>query len=281
MISDPAMRPENAYDDDRMAAAYSVLEFPGTYYLAIRDLPAIIAQHVSGRRALDFGCGAGRSTAFVRRLGFEVLGVDISASMIERARRANPAGEYRLIGDGDFSTLPPGGFDLILSAFAFDNIAGATRRAGLLGGLRQLLRPAGRIIVLGSTPEVYSHEWVSFTTQQFPGNRAARSGDAVQIVIKDVDDRRPVVDYLWSHEDYLELFSASALELVDCRRPLGRGDEPVHWQAELTIPPWVIYVLRANTAQDRPGSAAASARAASNREPAPADSLVPGRTPSG
>lgn len=275
------MRPENAYDDARMAAAYSALEFRGTYYLAFRDLPAIIARNVSGRRALDFGCGAGRSTAFVHALGFEALGVDISRSMIERARKACPALEFQLIGDGDFSGLLPGSFDLILSAFAFDNICGVARRAGLLGGLRQLLRPGGRIIVLGSAPEIYTHEWASFTTRQFPGNHAARSGDAVQIVIKNVADQRPVVDYLWSHEDYLQLFSASAVELVDCRRPLGRSDEPFRWQAELTIPPWVIYVLRANTAQDRPGSAPATGRAASNREPAPADSPAPGRTPSG
>ena len=47
----------NVYDDTERAKAYAALEFPGTYYLAYRDLPAIIsqyvAQHVSGREALD------------------------------------------------------------------------------------------------------------------------------------------------------------------------------------------------------------------------------------
>lgn len=234
----------NTYDDTQRAEAYAVLEFPGTYYLAFRDLPAIIAAHVSGSRALDFGCGAGRSSAFLRRLGFAVTGIDISASMIELARRADPCGSYRLIEDGDFSELPRGSFDLILSAFAFDNIAGATRRVGLVRGLKELLSTNGRIIVLGSTPEIYTNEWASFTTKRFPHNRQARSGDAVQIVIKDVADQRPVVDYLWSHEDYLGLFAAAGVELLDCRRPLGRRDEPYEWRAELKIPPWVIYVVR-------------------------------------
>jgi SAM-dependent methyltransferase len=246
MISDPGMTPEspeNAYDDARMAEAYSGLEFPGTYYLAFRDLPAIIARHASGRCALDFGCGAGRSTKFLRKLGFEVLGVDISLSMIEQARKATPEGRFELIGDGDLDGLTPGSFDLILSAFAFDNIGGAARRADILGGLRKLKSPLGRIILLGSTPEMYTHEWVSFTTREFSGNRAARSGDAVQIVIKDVDEARPVVDYLWSHEDYLRLFLASGLELLEHHRPLGRRDEPFEWQAELDTAPWVIYVL--------------------------------------
>ena len=50
----------NVYEDPRRAEAYANLEFPGTYYLAYRDLPEIIFEHVKGRKALDFGCGAGR-----------------------------------------------------------------------------------------------------------------------------------------------------------------------------------------------------------------------------
>jgi SAM-dependent methyltransferase len=233
----------NAYDDAQRAAAYAALEFPGTYYLAFRDLPQLIAQHVSGRVALDFGCGAGRSTRFLQRLGFGATGVDISSSMIEQARRADPDGTYRLIGDGDFSGLPAGSFDLILSAFAFDNIAGAPRRAALLGGLRKLLNPKGRIVLLDSTPEIYAHEWVSFTSSAFAENRAARGGEPVRIVMKDVGDQRPIVDFIWFHEDYLRLFAAAGVALVGQHRPLGRQAEPWRWGSELSVAPWVIYVL--------------------------------------
>jgi SAM-dependent methyltransferase len=254
------MSQRNSYDDAARAEAYALLEFPGTYYLAFRDLPEIIAAHVTGRRVLDFGCGAGRSAAFLRGLGFEVTGIDISPSMIELARRADPAGNYQLIEDGDFGGLPAGGFDLILSAFAFDNIADVARRVRLLRGLRELLCPGGRIIVLGSTPEVYTHEWASFTTRQFAGNCEARSGDAVQIVIKDVADQRPVTDFLWSHADYLRLFTAAQLEMLDCRRPLGRRDEPRRWETELTVAPWVIYVLRRSHSASRAESRAGASR---------------------
>lgn len=250
----------NSYDDVTRAQAYARLDFPGTYYLAFRDLPDIIAANVTGRRGLDFGCGAGRSAAFLRRLGFEVTGVDISPSMIELARKADPSGRYQLIEDGDFGGLPAGDFDLILAAFAFDNIPDVSGRVRVLSGLRELLRPGGRIIVLGSTAELYTHEWASFTTRQFAGNRTARSGDAVQIVIKDVADQRPVTDYLWSHEDYLRLFSAAELEVLDCRRPLGRQDEPQRWEAELTTAPWVIYVLRRSQSASR-----AESRGGANR----------------
>jgi hypothetical protein len=45
--------------------AYSTPQFANTYFLAYRDLLAIIAEHVTGKRALDFGCGTGRSTRFL------------------------------------------------------------------------------------------------------------------------------------------------------------------------------------------------------------------------
>ncbi len=233
----------NVYDDTERAKAYATLEFPGTYYLAYRDLPAIVGAHAAGREALDFGCGAGRSTRFLKKLGFNAIGVDISGSMIELARNADPNGTYRLIGDGDFSAFEPARFDLVLSAFAFDNIPDVAQRRELLRGLRRLLNDEGRIVLLGSTPEIYTHEWASFTTRDFPENRRAKSGDTVRIAMKDVADARPVVDLVWFHEDYLNLFAASGLDLVAHFQPLGREEEPYAWLTETSIAPWVIYVL--------------------------------------
>jgi hypothetical protein len=104
--------------------------------------------------------------------------------------------------------------------------------------------PTRRIILLGSTPEIYTHEWASFTTKEFPENRRAKSGDEVRNVMKDVKDKRPVVDQIWFHEDYLNLFAGAGLDLVSHHAPLGREDEPYEWLTETSIAPWVIYVLR-------------------------------------
>jgi SAM-dependent methyltransferase len=237
----------NIYEDARRAESYAQLDFPGTYYLAFRDLPDIFSKRVRGRRAVDFGCGAGRSTRFLRRLGFEAVGVDISADMVRMAKRLDPKGDYRLVADGDFSGFDHSSFDLVFSAFTFDNIptAGAKRRN--FKGLRDLLAADGRFVNLVSSPEIYTHEWASFTTKEFPQNRTARSGDKVLIVMTDVPDRRPVEDVVWSHEDYLKLYSESGLAVEEVRRPLGRDEEPVEWVNETRIAPWVIYVLKNDT----------------------------------
>jgi SAM-dependent methyltransferase len=235
--------PGNVYDDPDRAEAYASLELPGTYHLAYRDLPSLIGKHVRGRGALDFGCGTGRSTRFLQALGFDTVGIDISASMIAQALSRDPAGRYELVADGDFASFAAEAFDLVLSAFAFDNIPDEARRARLLRSLGSLLRPDGRMLLLGSRPEIYTHEWASFTTRDFPENRAARSGEMVRIVMKDVTDARPVLDYVWFHEDYLRLFAMAELTLVDSHTPLGRPGEPYQWLSEMTVAPWVIYVL--------------------------------------
>ncbi|MCP4203326.1 MAG: methyltransferase domain-containing protein [bacterium] len=233
----------NVYDDAERAEAYATLEFPGTYYLAYRDLPAILAEEVTGSAALDFGCGAGRSTRFLKKLGFDAIGIDISSSMIQQAKKIDPNGTYQLVDEGDFGLFGPRSFDLVLSAFAFDNIPGVAKRRGLLRGLRRLLKDKGRIVLLGSTPEIYTHEWASFTTKAFPGNRRAKSGESVRIVMKDVEDGRPVEDLIWFHSDYLSLFEASELRLAAHYQPLGLEDEPYEWLTEASIAPWVTYVL--------------------------------------
>jgi ubiquinone/menaquinone biosynthesis C-methylase UbiE len=80
----------NVYQDAARAESYDRLEFPGTYYLAYRDLPSIISRYVRGGWALDFGCGTGRSTRFLQRLGFNTVGVDIADEMLALARKRDP-----------------------------------------------------------------------------------------------------------------------------------------------------------------------------------------------
>ncbi len=234
----------NVYQDPLRAASYAQLEFPNTYFLAYRDIPEIISRHASGTKALDFGCGTGRSTRFITQLGFEVTGIDISRDMVDLAQNTDPSGRYQLIPDGDFSSLPKEQFDLITSIFTFDNIPGKDNRLHILKGLAQLIHNEGRIILLDSTPEIYFNEWASFTTKDFPENQEAKSGEKVHIIMTDVEDQRPVEDTIWLEADYLELFSKAGLNLEASYKPLGKKEEPFEWKSELDIAPWVIYVLK-------------------------------------
>jgi ubiquinone/menaquinone biosynthesis C-methylase UbiE len=234
----------NVYNDKARAEAYDRLEFPGTYYLAYRDLPAIISNHVLGRKAIDFGCGTGRSTRFLHKLGFDVVGVDISEQMLALARKRDPDGEYRLVPDGNLDGFATGTYDLVLSAFTFDNIPTMEKKVLHLQSLRRLLNRNGCIVNVVSSPEIYVNEWASFSTKDFPENRTAKSGEKVFIVMLDVDDRRPVEDIIWTDQDYHETYKRAGLVPVNIYRPLANQTELYTWVSETKIAPWVIYVLR-------------------------------------
>jgi len=234
----------NVYDDAGRAESYAKLEFPGTYYLAYRDLPVIIFDHVKGRKAMDFGCGTGRSTRFLGKLGFSVVGVDVSEDMVRKARGLDHSGNYRVVEDGDLSQFEDGVFDLVLSVFTFDNIPTMEKKVRNFRETRRLLKGEGRVVSVVSSPEIYVHEWASFSTKDFPENRLAKSGDKVRIIMTDVEDKRPVEDVVWTDESYRETYKKAGLELVKTYKPLAKKTEPHKWVNETKIAPWVIYVLK-------------------------------------
>ncbi len=80
------------------------------------------AAPATGERVLDIGCGAGASSlALAARVGAEgqVLGVDISEPLIDRARALarhdTPA--LFLVADASSAELPEGAFDILFSRF--------------------------------------------------------------------------------------------------------------------------------------------------------------------
>jgi len=235
---------ENSWGNDVRADSYSKLEFPNTYYLAYRDLPEIISKHVGGKLAVDFGCGTGRSTRFLKRLGFDVTGIDISEDMLQKAKSYDVNGNYYVVENGKYSHLGLNKFDFVQSIFTFDNIPGWDNRSNILKSLRNLLKPDGKMLLLDCAPELYTNEWASFSTKDFPENWLAKTGDIVRDIMLDVEDRRPVEDIFWTIPDYIKLFDISGLVVEATYYPLGYPEEPFEWVSETTIPPYVIFVLR-------------------------------------
>jgi len=228
------------------AVSYSKMEFYGTYYLAFRDLPDLFSKYAEGGKAIDFGCGAGRSTRFLKSLGFKTLGVDISLEMIDLAKEKDPEGNYLIIEDGVLNGLANKSFDLVFSAFTFDNVPAMAKKIGLFSEFHRVLKPGGCVVNLVSSPELYVNDWVSFKTTCFPENITAKSGDIVRTIILDTDDHRPVDDELCTDVDYKEIYAKTGFDILDVHKPLALHSEPYPWVNETRIAPWTIYVLRSD-----------------------------------
>ncbi|KDN79638.1 methyltransferase [Streptomyces olindensis] len=109
----------------------------------------------AANRVLDVGCGTGQTTRLAARQARDghVVGIDLSAPMLERARRdAATEGLDNVTfeqGDAQVHPFPDGGFDVLISRggvmFFADHIAAFTH-------LRHALVPDGRLAFLGPQP---------------------------------------------------------------------------------------------------------------------------------
>jgi SAM-dependent methyltransferase len=102
------------------------------------------------RSVLDLGCGTGRHSVELAHRGYEVVGVDLSEAMLERARRraidASPGSASFLCGDIQTIALDRR-FDAVLSMFAVVGyqISDAAVRS-TLANVRRHLEPGGVFI---------------------------------------------------------------------------------------------------------------------------------------
>src|ERR1035437_7401588 len=116
------------------------------WMLERRLIDGLLGDHPHAQRAVDFACGTGRILGFLPERFPEVIGVDVSAAMIEVARERCPAARL-VVGD---VTVNPGLLTEsadVVTAFRFLLNAEPPLRAAALDWMRDRLRPEGLLIV--------------------------------------------------------------------------------------------------------------------------------------
>jgi len=119
---------------------------------------AMLAQlpDVKGMTVLDLGCGTGELCRRIHALGArQVIGVDISANMLEIAQKEIPAGvtfQHRAMEDLDFGKEV---FDLVVSSLAFHYISDLQK---MFQNVYDFLKPSGWLL--------FSIEHPIFTSSQ-------------------------------------------------------------------------------------------------------------------
>jgi demethylmenaquinone methyltransferase/2-methoxy-6-polyprenyl-1,4-benzoquinol methylase len=134
---------------DRIAPVYDLMNRVMTIGLDQRWRRLTIREVVAaGDRVLDGCCGTGDLAIAARKAGaFEVVGLDFSERMLERARRKEPGIEWI---QGDLLELPfeDGSFDAGTVGFGVRNVGDLEKG---MSELRRVLKPGGRIGILEIT----------------------------------------------------------------------------------------------------------------------------------
>lgn len=117
---------------------------------------------LSGGRAVDVGCGSGHAAELLADSFDEVLAVDVSAPLLDIARRRRAGPRVRYLRGDVLELSDDVGFDLVYSHTMMHHVP--DYRAGL-ERLRALVRPGGTVAVIdnvrdrGPTPPRRAYTW--------------------------------------------------------------------------------------------------------------------------
>lgn len=116
------------------------------YDLAERKtkLQAALRQTATGASILDAGCGNGDFSAFLVDLGYQVTGVDISTTAVERARRVCPQGRLEV---ASLEAGLPFQDDAFAAAWCSEVLEHLFDVHAALAELNRVLRPGGLLIL--------------------------------------------------------------------------------------------------------------------------------------
>jgi SAM-dependent methyltransferase len=124
----------------------------GIWGIPNRELP-LLPDDLSGQRAIELGCGTGYVSAWMRRRGASVYAIDNSEQQLATARRL--AADHGLDdiewvhGNAETVDQPDAAFDFAISEYG---AAIWCDPYAWIPEAHRLLRPGGRLVVLGNHP---------------------------------------------------------------------------------------------------------------------------------
>lgn len=175
---------------------------------------------VDGRKILDAGCGEGRFCRMLAERGARVTGIDITAALIEEARRRHPDGEYTV---GHVETLPydDATFDLLVSYVVLLDVKDF--RAAIRE-MARVLKPGGRAAVsnLQSFATTIERPWV----RDAEGNKIHFAMDNYneEVGTAVAWEGISIFNYHRPLHFYINAFLESGLQLVKFLEPLPSSE---------------------------------------------------------
>ena len=187
-------------DHERNRRVFDDADVVATYTATIGLSPAerrLVDDHVApGASVLDLGVGAGRTTPALTERAGRYVGIDVSPTMIDAARRAFPGTDLRVGDAADLGDFEDATFDVVLFSYnGIDYLHPDAERHRCLTEAARVLRPGGHLIYS-------SHDPRSVLSRPKPRLGARRHVVAALQTARRMSERLPHRAF-WAGEGYL------------------------------------------------------------------------------
>jgi SAM-dependent methyltransferase len=216
----------------------------------LTGLLALAAEHgVSGGRALDVGCGTGRSLVALRAAGFEAAGLDPSTGMMAIARER--LGADVSLEVGGLPHLPAGpAVDLVTAFNDIVNCIGTSQLRTAIASLATRVAPGGLLLFDSNAPLTFSTFFAKTFCRTTPGlflvweslGSCEDNGYRADLHAFTADPAHPDrwtrsvshhVQHLHPHEAVLDAIAAAGLEPVRLQGQRDDGPRDDHFDEEI------------------------------------------------
>ena len=142
-----------------------------------RDVFPVLDAVGGTAKAIDFGCGSGYLEAFVADRDLDLLGIDVSANMLDRARAAYP--QWRFEHADVYAYRTGERFHLVMENAVLHHLVDYEQ---LLDTMAEVTLPGG-VLFLGNEPNRVAYRYLSPLAKRWRAtiNRYYRTEDSAQL----------------------------------------------------------------------------------------------------
>jgi SAM-dependent methyltransferase len=148
----------DSYGSEYREVVQSSIDFSGLSYEFVTVAKADVIREVIAARfgpeakpsALDVGCGIGALHGYIRDRFARLCAVDVSATCLEQAARANPGVEYRAYAGAELP-FPSGEFDFAFAVCVLHHLPAADW-LGFIREMARVIRPGGVECIIEHNP---------------------------------------------------------------------------------------------------------------------------------
>jgi SAM-dependent methyltransferase len=218
------------------AELYASLGIEGTTYEIGFEAARRALGDIRGKVFLDFGCGAGRSAAFLRSLGAGlVYGVDRDQDMIGKAlaRRLDRVVFTRI---DEVIPLSDESADGAVSVNVFIELRSLAEMGRACREVARTLRPGSPFIVASTSPLAFGH---TFRSYRYPVSGQLRSGQVTPCIVTTPAGELIIGDTYWTEDDYADALRQAGLTVTAIEYPMP-SDPPAWSTDEALLSPCIV-----------------------------------------